>query len=274
MPSPFPGMDPFLESPDYFPGLHDRLVAVLGEVLQAILPEPYFAEIGEVLWVETTKRFIEPDVDDLRRDDRAHVPTAGSEGVAVSTPSRSTPILVRVPHDERKRTFLEIRARRGEGEELVTSIEILSPSNKTPGQQARELYLRKQQEILEGDTALVEIDLFRGGRHTTAVVPDLAFANAGPIDYHVCVHPYADLEDFLVYPIQLPDRLPEIDIPLLPEDEPARVDLQSVFDRAYDVGPNRRRVRYAERQPAPPLRSDQIEWVTQVLREKGLVAAQ
>ena len=26
MPSPFPGMDPYLESPDWFPNLHDALI--------------------------------------------------------------------------------------------------------------------------------------------------------------------------------------------------------------------------------------------------------
>lgn len=43
MPSPFPGMDPYLEPPTIFPGLHNRLIAGLSEALQAALPAPYFA---------------------------------------------------------------------------------------------------------------------------------------------------------------------------------------------------------------------------------------
>ena len=41
MPSPFPGMDPFLEHPEVFPDLHDSLGATLRESLNARLPEPY-----------------------------------------------------------------------------------------------------------------------------------------------------------------------------------------------------------------------------------------
>ncbi len=52
MPSPFLGMDHFLEHPAIFPGLHNRMVATLSESLQASLPAPYFAEIGERVWVE------------------------------------------------------------------------------------------------------------------------------------------------------------------------------------------------------------------------------
>ena len=70
MPSPFPGMDPFLEHPAIFPGLHERLIAYLSESLQARLPEPYYAEIGERLWVETSDRSIGPDVYVLQDEGR------------------------------------------------------------------------------------------------------------------------------------------------------------------------------------------------------------
>jgi len=63
MPSPFPGMDPFLEHPDFFPDLHGRFHVYLSEALQDALPPPYFAVINERLWVETTARYIEPDTD-------------------------------------------------------------------------------------------------------------------------------------------------------------------------------------------------------------------
>ena len=68
MPSPFPGMDPYLEHPAVFPGLHNRLIVVLSELLQAALPAPYYAEIGERVWVEVSQRFIEPDGIVLRPD--------------------------------------------------------------------------------------------------------------------------------------------------------------------------------------------------------------
>lgn len=57
MPSPFPGMDPYLESTALFPGLHNRPIGLMSESLQAILPSPYFAEIGERVRVEVSQRF-------------------------------------------------------------------------------------------------------------------------------------------------------------------------------------------------------------------------
>ena len=43
MPSPFPGMDPYLESPDWFPNLHDGLITFLVGALMRRLPQPYYA---------------------------------------------------------------------------------------------------------------------------------------------------------------------------------------------------------------------------------------
>ncbi len=41
MASPFPGMDPYLESLDWFPNLHDGLITFLVGALMRRLPEPY-----------------------------------------------------------------------------------------------------------------------------------------------------------------------------------------------------------------------------------------
>ena len=54
-----------------------------------------------------------------------------------------------------------------------------------------------------------------GGVHTTAVPIDRLTAQVGPFDYHVSVHRSDRFEDFLVYPIRLDERLPEIVIPSL-----------------------------------------------------------
>ena len=74
-----------------------------------------------------------------------------------------------MPHDERREIFVEIRTKAPDDQErVVTTIEVLSLANKTPGEKGRDLYLRKQREVLDGDIHLVEIDLLRGGTHTTA----------------------------------------------------------------------------------------------------------
>ena len=56
MPSPFPGMDPYLEQPEIFPDLHDSLITYLRETLQASLPNPYFAVLGRRIWIEFSQR--------------------------------------------------------------------------------------------------------------------------------------------------------------------------------------------------------------------------
>ena len=114
---------------------------------------------------------------------------------------------------------------------------------------------------------LVEIDLLRGGMHTTAVPPDWARTKAGPFEYHVCIHRFDNLEDFFVYPIQLAEPLPEIAIPLLPGDGDVRLDLQAGMNRAYDAGPYRREIDYAKDKISPPLRASLAKWA------KGIVTA-
>ena len=56
MPSPFPGMDPYLEDPDVFPNLHDKFIVYLEEFLQPQLPERYYAKTAQRTWVEDTEQ--------------------------------------------------------------------------------------------------------------------------------------------------------------------------------------------------------------------------
>ena len=57
---------------------------------------------------------------------------------AVATQPIALPVTVKVAHDEFREPFVEIFVRGDEGKRLVTSIEVLSLSNKTPGEQGRE----------------------------------------------------------------------------------------------------------------------------------------
>jgi hypothetical protein len=174
MPSPFPGMDPYLEDPEIFPDFHDSLITYLRENLQANLPASYFATIGRRIWIEVSRRSIGPDLEvrhAIRPSTRTNKP-AGA--VAVANLPIAHPVVVKVAHDEFREPFIEIYTRGDEGKRLVASIEVLSLSNKTPGAHGRDLYQRKQKEILASQVHLVEIDLLRGGEHTTAVPLELA----------------------------------------------------------------------------------------------------
>jgi len=258
-------MDPYLEDPDIFPGLHDRLITYLSEALQPLLPVPYYADMGRRAWIEVSERYIDPDVDVLRS---GHLDTAEeiqAGGIATATSTATKPVVIHVPHDERREPFVEIYTGRGKNRRLVTTIEVLSPSNKTPGEHGRDLYVKKQREILQSKTHLVEIDLLRGGEHTTAVPLDRLVAKAGSFDYHVSIHHFDNLEDYFVYPIQLPDPLPTVSIPLLPGDGLVAVDLQAVFARSYDTGPYAREIDYRQDQPTPPLAPRLDGWAKQLL---------
>jgi hypothetical protein len=176
-------MDPFLEHPDLFPGFHDSFVTYLREFLQPQLPDPYYADIGRRAWIEVSERYV-------GREQAA--------GIAVAASPSTRPVVVHVPHDERREPFVEIYSGRGADRRLVSTIEVLSPTNKTPGEHGRDLYLRKQREVFQSKVHLVEIDLLRAGEHATAVPRDRLTAKVGRFDYHVCVRRFDNLEDYFV----------------------------------------------------------------------------
>jgi hypothetical protein len=257
-------MDPFLEDPIVFPDFHDSFIYCLREFLQPGLPEPYYAALGRRAWVEVSERFIGPDVNVIAS---AHTPT-GSRA-ALATMKVSQPVVIHVPHDEQSESLVEVYIGRGGERRLVTAIELLSPANKKPGEKGRDLYLRKQAELLDSKTHLVEIDLLRGGEHTTAV-PEKRLRRFVPhFKYHVCSHRYDHFEDFLIHPIQLAEPLPTIHIPLLPGDGEVPVNLQQVLTRTYDAGPYHREIDYRANVPEPNLTEQELEWVGKKLEVRS-----
>ncbi|MFI5458620.1 MAG: DUF4058 family protein [Isosphaerales bacterium] len=245
MPSPFPGMDPYLESPDWFPNLHHDLIFCIKQSLRIRLPGSYYAQSDQRVWLEYSRRYAEPDVEIVRSGKRPRKRSRGGAAVAEYQPAEPLVVSVEtIEHGPFKESFVEIRRRKGKEVRLVTSLEVLSPSNKTAGNPAREQYINKQREVLGSDVHLVEIDLLRGGTHTSAVPREVAEAKGGSFDYHVSVHRFNRPNDYFVYPIQLEQRLPAIKVPLLPGDPDVTLDLQAVFDQAYDAGPYSREVDY------------------------------
>jgi hypothetical protein len=270
MPSPFPGMDPYLENPDWFPGLHDNLIVFMKGALQRSLPETYYAESSQRVWLEYSQRHVEPDVEVVRSARRPRK-RAGSGSVAVARSQESGPLVVTVEtieHGPFKESFLEIRRRRGKEVQIVTSIEVLSPANKTSGNPGRDKFLDKQRKTLESKTHLVEIDLLRGGAHASAVPRDLLIAKAGAFEYAACIHRFDRPKEFLVYPIALRERLPKIAIPLAPGDPDVPLDLQAVFDQSYDFGPYDREVEYGHDPIVPRLKPEHTQWAAALLKPR------
>ena len=264
MPSPFPGMDPYLESPDWFPCLHDSLIIGILGSLQQRLPESYYAQSTQRVYLEASERYVEPDAEILVSSRKPPRRILESGGVAIAEVEVTEPVEIlmeSVEYDPFEEPFIEVRRRTGSEVQVVTSIEILSLANKMRGSSGREQYLSKQEEVLSSRVHLVEIDLLRGGEHATALPKILVDANAGPFDYHICVHRFDRRNAFFIYPIQLEGHLPTIAIPLLPGDPDIKLPLQSIFNQAYEIGPYRKGVHYGVDTIIPPLPPEKSEWL-------------
>ena len=224
MPSPFPGMNPFLEQDDAWHDFHEKIIPAIAERLVVQVRPTYIVKIDEHVYVHELppepRRYLgRADVSVSRS---AEDPTRReSRGVLLDAPTE-----VRLPvRDVEELAFVEIRDRRSR--ELVTVVEVLSPSNKQPGS-SRDQYLAKRQELLDSRANLVEIDLLRGGKPMPLDErPDAVFA------YSALVSRVDDRPKAGFWPIDLRDRLPIIPIPLRAPDADARLDLQEVLSHVY-----------------------------------------
>lgn len=250
--SPFPGMDPYLEHPSLWPNVHQRLITYASDALQAQLAPRYYVSIGERVYLETPDRSIYPDLWVVERGGATKTTTP-------SALEADRPVVVVVEPVERREVFIEIQDP-GAGHRVVTVVEVLSSSNKQPGE-GRDLYLRKQAEILASDVHLVEIDLLRGGAPTVALPP----APSSSAGYRVVVTRSTDRTRRELYQVSVRDRLPRVAIPLQPADPDAVLDVQAVLDEAYTKGAYGLRVDYAT-QPVPPLGTDDAAWARELVR--------
>ncbi len=274
MSNPFPGMNPYLEAAGQWSNVHSRLIALITDVLDAVMPPGYAASIGERCRVVQTGRGIYPDVY-VSQEKPPVVPERGGTAVAERVTSGTSLsadvalIVERLPVMPRQ-TYIDIRDAR-QGERVVTTIEVLSPVNKTRGE-GQTLYLAKQEEILGSRTHLIEIDLLRAGQPTIAARP-LALAEAdiqaGAYDYITCLHRGGQGERYEVWPSTVRQRLPRIAVPLSEGDADMVLDLQVVLDQCYERGRFEQKTDYAHF-PVPPLADADAAWADTLLRERGL----
>ncbi|MEL7039157.1 MAG: DUF4058 family protein [Cyanobacteria bacterium J06592_8] len=240
MPSPFPGMNPYLEHPDIWRGFHSVLVVKIAEFITSELRPKY----SVYLEFQNYKTIIESSV-----------------LMSVSDISMTQPLKVEIPVPEvRRKGYLEIRE--VSTKEVVTVIELLSPVNKRSGK-GRETYNNKREQIFGSRTHFVEIDFLRMGE------PMLIFANGIESDYRILVsrgdcRPSADL-----YAFNLPQKIPAFPIPLRSGDREPLLDLQFLLNQVYDRAGYDLKLDYTL-EPIPPLSEIDTSWIDQVLKEKEL----
>lgn len=257
MPSPFPGMDPWLENPALWPDVHNSLIAALRDDLAARVSPRYFVAIEERTYLE------EPD----------ELVLVGRPDLTVATADRSQPLAapasattsaavveVRVPVADRIRdTWIEVR--RVAGGEAVTVIEVLSYANKRAGDGRRD-YLRKRTAILSSLTSLVEIDLLR------APEPMPVIGLRPPSAYAVLVSRSWQRPRAHLMPIGLRDPLPLVTIPLREGEPEPSVDLGALFAALYDRARYDLQVSYAT-SPVPALTGDDGAWAAVRIAQVG-----
>ncbi len=272
MPSPFPGMDPFLEAPDIWPDFHQRLAGQISSALNLSMPAPYYArlemrpEVGIVEEPGYVRRIV-PDVAVVR-----HPVGAPSAAAVLESPRTEISKFYEFNFLDEVGEHHSVEVRdSARGHKLITLIEIVSPSNKRRGPD-RESYIQKQQEILASDASLIEIDLLRSGGRLFAepVMDDLVSRLTPAPSYFVLVNRAwqrrGASRGYQVFSVTMQEPLPCFPVPLREAEREIPLDLQFVFNRAYDEGPYRRgAVDY--RQPAdPPLASTELDWAAEVLK--------
>jgi hypothetical protein len=257
MPSPFPGIDPYIESQGYWPDLHASLILYARDRLNEILPESYIARLGEQL------RLVEHDLprgrpmlpDVVVREGGGMGRGGGSidSGVLMLEP-----VILDLPAievEEVRDTWIEIRRR--PGRELVTAIEILSPSNKSGTGHSD--YLAKRHELIQQPVHLVELDLLLRGQRLPMG------QELPPGDFYALVSRAERRPKSDVFAWTLRQPLPTIPIPLHAPDPDVPLALAGLFALAYDRGRYGRELDYTATLDLPVAPSERT-WVEDVAR--------
>lgn len=257
MPSPFPGMDPYLESPTQWSDFHPTFIQAWREAVAERLPGNYFARVGEDVVLIAPDLGIgqgrEPDVLVSRDPQRRGGAGAANIGGARVSPMTLANIDYVDPHTE---AFIEVL--RLPDQEVVAVLELLSPTNKSGD--GRGFYFEKRQQLLRQKVHILELDLIRAGRRLRLDRP----LPRG--DYYAFLSHADRRPDCDVYPWTVRDTLPILPLPLLVPDHDIEIDLGRAFEVAYKRGQYDRLIRYDQSPPAPSFAGEDAEWVARTAR--------
>jgi hypothetical protein len=245
-------MDPYLEDPGGWAGVHDAFIAILRELLRREVGPRFFVDGGVSVYILSPddRRWVYPDV--FLVETPAPATLQLGRGM-IATPVRITP----AQPMEVRQPYLLVRDRATR--RVVTVIEVLSPVNKAEGTSGREEFLRKRREVMQSETHWLEIDLLRAGDRP----PELR----GASDYYALLK-RGDASDDAVeaWPFSLRDTMPTIAVPLVRPLDDAPLALQQAIDLLFQ------RYGYAEwlayeSPPPPPLDAADAIWVAERVRQ-------
>ncbi len=250
MPSPFPGMNPYLEQADVWTDFHQSFIVSIRDALRAQVDPRYIVKIEEQLYVH------EPPAEARRLIGRADLclspGIAGAPG-AKATVLKAPACVELLDVDVEKLSRVEIRDRASR--QLITAVELLSPANKYAGPD-RKQYLSKRRHLLASPVHLVEIDLLRGG-------PRMPFSGSPDCDYCVLVSRHEQRPVAGLWPVRLREPLPVVPVPVRAPDPDARLELQPLLHRCYDSAGYQTYI--YDGAPSPNLSAEDAAWAQQLL---------
>ena len=226
MPSPFPGMDPYLEKPSLWPDVHVEMISAMRGALNRLLGARYATRIQERIYVSTES---DPGrvalIPDVQIAPRPHKNGSAAKLRKTASPDVAEPLVLETFLDEEVREpYLEVIDTASD--RVVTVIELLSPASKVARSEGLESFRGKRDAIMRSQAHWVEIDLLRRG------VSLSLRERIRPHEYFVHVSPVKLRRRGWVWPIRLSQRLPAIRIPLRSGDDDVVLDLQIVLDTA------------------------------------------
>ncbi len=245
---PFPGMNPYLENPSFWPEVHSWLIVGLARALNPQITPKYRAAIDTRVYNDSLLVGI-PDVSVYQQSVVKQEPTAQATAVISKPESVTVPMTSEVTE-----RFLEIREV-GTGR-VVTAVELLSPANKRKGE-GRQQYLAKRQRILNSTVHLVEIDLLRAG-------DPMPSAGGREADYQILVSRVNARPTAERYPFDLQDAIPRFLLPLDEGEQEPVIDLGELLQQVCDETALDLAINYRE-QPAPSLSESDFTWLQSIV---------
>lgn len=261
MPSPFPGMNPYLEG-YLWSDVHNALANKIRQMLVPKLRPRYTARL-EIYLVEDTAPETEigilyPDVEilQIKQTQSINLPSDSSTATATTPAALKLPVLqpveVRIPTIEIRDTAKNI---------LVTCIEILSPVNKR--ETGLTTYRQKRQRLYQANVHLIEIDLLRRGTRpfnhprlpNVSYLITLTRAQSGIVE---------------IWPILLQDALPIVPVPLREPDADISLDLTAALNAIYDEAAYDLSIDYSQMPPPPAFSEAEIDWMRLLIAQENL----
>jgi hypothetical protein len=251
MASPFPGMDPYLEHPAYWPDFHARFITYGCDALAERLPPDYVAHIDERI------RLVEVAAEKSTRTRPDLTISRGSSGRPPAWAAAPAGLATIEPVTASYAVAEEVRETRIEilhhpDHTLVAVVELLSPENKRGTGHAQ--YEAKRLAILAQQVHLIEIDLLRGGKRPSMSQP----LPAG--DYFALIGHCEQRPECQIFAWTVGQVLPTIPIPLLSSDLPVWLNLGELLTAAYERGHYLRWIDYSGTLSAP-WDPDDLEWI-------------